>query len=168
LIRACAETGGPVIISTGMATMEEVKKAVEAVKKTGNKNYSLLHCVSSYPAPVNELNLSAIETLRKKFDCSVGWSDHSVEEEVIYRAVYKWGAEIIEFHLDLEGKGKEFGFGHCWMPQQVEKVIKGINKGFLADGNGIKKPAKSEKKERLWRADPSDGFRPLLKTRKGI
>ena len=168
LIKACAETGKPVVISTGMATIDEVKKAVEAVKKTGNKNYSLLHCVSSYPSPAGESNLSAIESLAKKFGCPAGWSDHSVREEIIYRAAYKWGAKIIEFHLDLEGKGKEFGFGHCWLPPQMEKVIKGINDGFPADGDGIKKPVKSEKKEREWRADPSDGFRPLIKTRKRI
>lgn len=168
MIKACAETGKPIIISTGMATMAEIASAVNTIKSTGNKKFSLLHCVSSYPAPTAELNLSAIETLRKKFKCPVGWSDHSVSEEVIFRVAYKWGAEIVEFHLDLEGKGKEFHFGHCWLPHQIEKVIKGINSGFQADGDGIKKPVASEKKEREWRADPSDGLRPLLKTRKKL
>lgn len=166
LIRLCAKTGLPVVLSTGMATLNEVAEAVKTLKSSGVKDFALLHCVSSYPAAVQDCNLSVIKTLREKFKCRVGWSDHSVCEEVIYRALYKWGAQIIEFHLDLDGKGREFGAGHCWLPERIGSVIKKIKSGVLADGNGKKMPIKSEMKERRWRADPADGLRPLLKTRR--
>jgi len=168
LIKLCAETGLPVVLSTGMATLAEVDAAVKVLKSTGAKDFALLHCVSSYPAAAENCNLSAIQTLREKFQCPVGWSDHSVCEEVIYRAVYKWGAQLIEFHLDLDGKGEEFKAGHCWLPDGIGVVIKKIKRGILADGKGEKVPVQSEIKERDWRADPSDGLRPLLETRKSL
>ena len=108
---------------------------------------------------------SAIETLRKKFNCPVGWSDHTVNPGVINRAINKWGAEVVEFHMDLEGEGDEFNAGHCWLPNQISKVIKQVKDGLSADGDGIKKPAVSEKSDRLWRADPVDGLRPLKSLR---
>lgn len=166
LIRLCAKTGLPVILSTGMATLEEIKEAVDILRANGAGDIALLHCVSTYPALAEDSNLSAIHALKERFNCRVGWSDHTVLEDVIYRAVYRWKAEIIEFHLDLDGKGEEFGIGHCWLPDKIGAVIKGIKRGVSADGNGLKAPAESEISERSWRADPSDGLRPLLKTRK--
>jgi N-acetylneuraminate synthase len=85
---------------------------------------------------------------------------------VIYRAVYRWNVEIIEFHFDLEGKGKEFYGGHCWLPDKIGSLIKKINNGFLSDGTGQKKPVKPEIVERDWRTNPKDGLRPLQKIRK--
>ena len=76
-----------------------------------------------------------------------------------------WGAKVIEFHLDLDGKGEEYASGHCWLPDQIGAVIQDVNKAFLADGNGIKEPVPSELADRLWRADPSDGLRPLKELR---
>ena len=64
--------------------------------------------IDPYPARIEDCNLSAIRTLKQEFNCQVGWSDHTVSPEIIHRAVYQWGAEIIEFHLDLEGSGREF------------------------------------------------------------
>ncbi len=168
LIRLCAKTGLPVILSTGMATLDEISQAVDVLKGSGAKDFTLLHCVSSYPARAEDSNLSAIRLLKEKFGCSVGWSDHTVLEEVIYRAAYRWEAEVIEFHLDLDGKGEEFDIGHCWLPDKIAAVIKGVKNGLLSDGFGLKAPAISEMRERDWRADPGDGMRPLLKTRKGL
>jgi sialic acid synthase SpsE len=165
LIEACIHTGKPVVLSTGMATFDEVSKAVDAIKSAGCRDFTLLHCVSGYPTPASECNLSAIETLRRNFGCKVGWSDHSVNAAVIYRAVFRWGAEMIEFHLDLDEMGAEYLSGHCWLPKQIEPVIRGINEGLIADGNGLKVPAACEAADRDWRADPSDGLRPLRKVR---
>ena len=217
LLRQCAKTGKPIVMSTGMATMAEVRHAVKIVAQeynrenilahkydnasarqynTGSLNTSLvlpqiinlLHCVSTYPSPCEESNLMAIKTMRDAFDTisegevlccphvSVGWSDHSVRNEVIQRAVKRWHAEIIEFHLDLDGKGEEYGSGHCWLPQDIAEVIREIHIkndniqesqiGHIPmDGNGIKVPAKCEFSERNWRADPSDGLRPMLSIR---
>lgn len=165
LLAACARTGKPVMLSTGMATMDEIKHAVEVLQRNGCKAPTLLHAVSAYPAPYAEANLAAIETLRQVTSCEIGWSDHSVEPAVIHRAIHRWGAKAIEFHLDLDGKGEEFEAGHCWLPDQIAAVIRDVKKGFEADGNGIKEPVPSELPDRMWRADPSDGLRPLKKMR---
>ena len=117
------------------------------------------------PTPPHECNLAAIQTLRSTSGCSVGWSDHSVNPAVLYRAIHGWGATTIEFHLDLEGRGEEYTGGHCWLPAEINEVIETINVGMIADGNGEKKPASIELADRDWRADPQDGLRPLRKVR---
>ena len=165
LLAACAKTGKPIILSTGMALMEEIQHAVEVLRNNGCASPTLLHCTSAYPTPYAEANLAAIETIRQVTGCEVGWSDHTVEPAVIHRAIHHWGAKVIEFHLDLDGKGEEYGAGHCWLPGQIGAVIKDVNKGFIADGSGVKEPVPSELPDRLWRADPSDGLRPLKELR---
>ena len=180
LLIACARMGKPVVLSTGMATLDEVQRAVAVLRGAGCEDLTLLHCISGYPAPASECNLAAIETLRKAIRnpqlvlspaevsairIQVGWSDHSVNAGVIYRAVHRWGATMVEFHLDLEGEGEEYSTGHCWLPEQIQPVIEAVKISFQSDGNGEKVPASSELPDREWRADPSDGLRPLLKTR---
>jgi len=165
LLAACAHSGKPVVLSTGMANLAETRRAVATLREAGCADLRLLHCISSYPTPVGDCNLAAIDTLRKEFNCSVGWSDHSAAPGVIYRAVHTWGAELIEFHLDLDGSGAEFAAGHCWLPEQIAPVIRAVNDGFRADGSGIKAPARCERGEIDWRADPSDGLRPFKKIR---
>lgn len=168
LLAACAKTRKPVILSTGMATIEEIQHAVATLQKNGCLKPVLLHCTSAYPTPYREANLSAIETLRQKTQCEVGWSDHTVEPAVIHRAVNRWGASVIEFHLDLDGEGEEYESGHCWLPDQIKLAIEEINKGFAADGSGVKEPVPSEVSDRMWRADPSDGLRPLKEMRERL
>ena len=165
LLAACAKTGKRVVISTGMATMPEILHAVDVLKRHGCAKPVLLHCTSAYPTPHEEANLAAIETIRKATGCEVGWSDHTVEPAVINRAINRWDAKVIEFHLDLDGQGEEYSAGHCWLPDQIETVIRNVAKGFAADGNGVKEPVPSELPDRAWRADPSDGLRPLKATR---
>lgn len=165
LLIDCAVTKKPVIISTGMANLEEIKHAVKILRKN-NCEPKILHCISAYPTPFDEVNLSAIETIRKATGCEMGWSDHTVNSGVIHRAIHKWDAKIIEFHLDLEGKGEEFNSGHCWLPRNIEHVIKQIRDAEKTDGNGIKEPAPSELPDREWRTDPSDGLRPFKSIRK--
>lgn len=165
LLAECARTGRPVILSTGMADMDEIRRAVEVLTRSGCTDLTLLHCTSSYPTPAAECNLAAIKTMRDEFGCQVGWSDHSVNPGVISRAVHHWGASTVEFHLDLDGQGSEYASGHCWLPEQIEPVIRSVEDAFSADGSGIKQPAGIELNERDWRADPSDGLRPLIKLR---
>ena len=165
LLIACAITKKPVIISTGMANLEEIKHAVKILRKNSCEP-KVLHCTSAYPTPFNEANLSAIETIRKITGCEVGWSDHTVNSGVIHRAVHKWDAKIIEFHLDLDGQGEEYGSGHCWLPDKIEEIIKQIREAKVTDGDGIKEPVPSEISDRQWRTDPSDGLRPFKSIRK--
>jgi len=165
LIAACGKTGKPLVLSTGMATMDEISSAVECFGHSGGEGLTLLHCVSHYPAAAEECNLTVIDTLRKQFLCDVGWSDHSVSTAVVNRAVHHCNATMVEFHLDIEGHGAEFEAGHCWLPDKIRDLIGDIRLGLLADGNGIKVPAESEQAERPWRADPVDGLRPLKSIR---
>lgn len=166
LLQKCAATGKKIILSTGMANIEEVQHAIEIMEAAGCKDLELLHCVSGYPTPLEDCNLAAIETLRNRFSCPVGWSDHSVSPAVIYRAVHHWDASSIEFHLDLDTEGFEYKGGHCWLSANIQEVIQSVNASYLADGNGDKVPAPSEISDRQWRADPLDGLRPLLNVRK--
>ena len=161
LIVACAATGKPLVLSTGMATMGEIAEAVKAAREAGCRELSLLHCTSSYPTPSSEANLAAMGTMREAFGCPVGWSDHTVSAAVIYRAVHRWGATEVEFHLDLDGKGAEYAAGHCWLPEQMKAVLDVLATGFGADGMGKKEPVPTELADRDWRADPRDGLRPL-------
>ena len=166
--------------------VEFLPALADRCREAGCKNLTLLHCVSGYPTPINECNLAAIQTLRA-FLCSlpqapcallhapcskpqapcfsVGWSDHTEIPGVIYRAIHRWEAEVIEFHLDLDGTGEEYKAGHCWLPDQIKAVIEIVQAGFQCDGTGEKTPAPSELSDRNWRADSTDGLRPILKTR---
>ncbi|MCL5267410.1 MAG: N-acetylneuraminate synthase family protein [Bacteroidetes bacterium] len=168
LLVEVARTGKRVILSTGMATMEEIGGSLAVLRANGAKDVTLLHCVSSYPAPVEDCNLSAIESMRKSFGCPIGWSDHSVSEGVLYRSVHSYGASVIEFHLDIDDQGFEHKSGHNWAPQQIKRVIDTVRIGMSADGTGVKSFAQSELADREWRADPSDGLRPMKKIRAEI
>lgn len=161
LLAACARTGKPVVLSTGMATMEEIAKAATTLTEAGATDVTLLHCVSAYPTPANEANLSAIRQIREATGLKTGWSDHTRRPAVIERAVHHWNAAAVEFHLDLDGQGAEYAAGHCWLPQEIAPVIARIRESFVADGSGFKGPQPSELSDREWRADPQDGMRPL-------
>ena len=161
LLRACAATGKPVVLATGMATLDEVVRAADVLRAGGCADPLLLHCASGYPTPIEQCNLAAIDTIRRATRARVGWSDHSVSPAVLYRAAGRWQAEMIEFHLDLDGKGAEYGGGHCWLPDQIAPVIEGVGRGVAADGTGEKQPVEAEIADRPWRADPADGLRPM-------
>ena len=165
LLRACAATGKPVVLSTGMATLDEIAAAVRCLHAAGCRELTLLHCVSGYPTPVADCNLAAIATLRNDFGWPVGWSDHSVDPAVVCRAVHHFGASVVEFHLDLDGKGEEFQTGHCWLPEQIAPIIRACRAIDAADGDGIKQPTAAERPDRPWRADPEDGLRPRKEIR---
>jgi N-acetylneuraminate synthase len=165
LLADCAATGKPVVLSTGMATMDEILVAVDVLRSAGCQDITLLHCVSAYPTPANEANLAAIQSLRDATGVKVGWSDHTRRPAVIERAVHRWGASAVEFHLDLDGRGAEYAAGHCWLPGEIAPVIARIRESFAADGTGFKEPQPSEADDRAWRADPSDGMRPLKSVR---
>src|SRR5579862_6539884 len=166
LLKACAQTGKPVILSTGMATLEEIRAAATTLTQAGARDVTLLHCVSAYPTPAAEANLAAIATIRDATGLATGWSDHTRRPAVIERAVHHWGARAVEFHLDLDGKGAEYAAGHCWLPEEIAPVIARIRESFVADGLGFKGPQPSELSDREWRADPADGMRPMLHIRK--
>ena len=103
LIKKIAETGKPVLMSVGMATEKEIQEAIHTLKYNGCQNYSILHCISSYPTKTENLNLSKIKDLKKKNNCIIGFSDHSLDTNAPAMAVLL-GAKIIERHLTLDRK----------------------------------------------------------------
>ncbi|MFO1238069.1 MAG: N-acetylneuraminate synthase family protein [Alphaproteobacteria bacterium] len=167
LLAACAATGKPVVLSTGMATLAEIVHAVQVLRGAGASSIRLLHTVSAYPTPPAEANLASIDIIRRATGCPVGWSDHTVSPGVLHRAIHRWGAGFVEFHIDLDETGAEYASGHCWLPGQISEVIKAVREGEAADGSGLKTAAPSELADRDWRADPLDGLRPLRAIRAG-
>ena len=172
LFKACANTGKPIVFSTGMSTTYEIHAVLKLLNQLHSGEVTVLRCTSAYPTPIHEVNLASIDTLREEtdklypnLDLSYGWSDHTVSPGVIYRAVNKYNVNFVEFHFDLEGKGEEFNAGHCWLPHQIKPVIEMIREGLAADGEGKLEPNPSEIGDREWRADPGDGLRPMKKVR---
>ena len=101
LLAYVARTGKPVVISTGMATLGEIERAVETVRAEGNEQIVLLHCVSIYPAPASTVHLRNLETLRDAFDVPVGFSDHTLGTAIPLAAI-ALGACLIEKHFTLD------------------------------------------------------------------
>jgi sialic acid synthase SpsE len=172
LIGALSATGKPVVISTGMATLQEVDAAVAAARDAGCGDLRLLHCVSGYPTPAEQCNLAAIGALRERYGCPVGWSDHSARAEIVRRAVRRWGASDVELHVDIDGGGREAG-EHNWTPAALAELIGGLDEPGAdgpesADGDGLKRAMPVETPDINWRADPSDGLRPILSTRDAL
>jgi N-acetylneuraminate synthase len=165
LLEDCAASGKPVVLSTGMATLDEIRAAAQTLTEAGARDVTLLHCVSAYPTPIADANLAAIAAIRAATGLPVGWSDHTRKASVIERAVHRWGASVVEFHLDLDGQGAEYAAGHCWLPHEIAPVIARIRDAHAADGTGFKEPQPCELSDRDWRADPIDGMRPLKHVR---
>lgn len=171
LISLVASMGKPIYISTGMATMEEVMAARQAALLPGMENrLTLLHCVSSYPTPMEQANLKAIDLMQKYCGQPIGWSDHSHYSKVITRAVWRWRASVVEMHMDLDDRTGAEAQEHCWSATQAAIVLRyvkhfhlppNIARDHSCDGHGRKEPMPCEREERNWRADPVDGLRPL-------
>jgi len=101
LIKYVAQTGKPMIISTGMADSDEIKEAIEAAREGGCKELAILHCVSGYPAPASDYNLITITDMQEKFDLVIGLSDHTIDNTTAITSV-ALGASIIEKHVTLD------------------------------------------------------------------
>ncbi|MFH1441043.1 MAG: N-acetylneuraminate synthase [Candidatus Omnitrophota bacterium] len=142
-IEYIAGKGKPIIMSTGMATLDEIKKAVQVIKKAKNYNYALLHCVSSYPTDYAEVNLKAIITMRDVFKVPIGFSDHTLGIDISPAAV-AMGARIIEKHFTIKKKYEGPDHSFSLEPRQLKGFIKGIRHISVALGTGEKKPSKSE------------------------
>ena len=144
LIEACKKTNKKVILSTGMSTLEEITNAVSILEGYDRKHlYALLHCNSTYPAPLNELNLSAIKTLYNTFNCEVGYSGHEFRLGTSVAAVYL-GATIIERHITLDRTMWGIDQLSSIEPQGLIKLVKGIRELELALGDGTIEVTKSE------------------------
>lgn len=134
LIRKVASTGKPIIISTGIAYLEDIELAIRTCREQGNNNIVLLKCLSAYPAPFEEMNLRVIPNLGETFGCEVGLSDHSLGSETAIAAV-TLGARMVEKHLTLsrEDGGADAAFSmepdeFALMVKQIRNVEKALGK----------------------------------------
>ncbi|RSD35151.1 MAG: N-acetylneuraminate synthase [Methanohalophilus sp.] len=133
----------PVILSTGMSTLGEVEEAVEALKSSGTENITLLHCTTSYPAPMESINLSAMETMKYAFRLPVGYSDHT-EGITIPIAAAALGAVVIEKHFTLSKNMHGPDHKAALEPSEMNQMIKNIRCVNSAIGNFEKKPHPEE------------------------
>jgi len=138
-----------VILSTGMADLGEIEDAIDVLVDSGTtrENITLLHCTTEYPAPIEEVNLKAIVTLKEAFKLPVGYSDHTPGIEVPIAAV-ALGAVVIEKHFTLDKNLPGPDHKASLEPHELKQMVSAIRNIEKALGNGIKKPTQSELKNR--------------------
>lgn len=148
LIEEYARTKLPVIISTGMANLDEVRDVVNIFRKTRNDVLMILHCISSYPAKASELNLRRMKTLRDTFGTITGFSDHSMGVTASIAAV-ALGAKIIEKHftLDKDMAGPDHSFSAD--PKELAALVASVRYVEKALGSPEIKPTEKDKKMRM-------------------
>lgn len=144
LLAHIAAKGRPMIVSTGMADLEEVERAVATAEAAGASGLALLHCVSSYPADPADANLRAMETLRSAFGYPVGFSDHTRGLEVALAAV-ALGASVLEKHFTLDRSRPGPDHAASLEPGELEALVRGLRTVESALGDGRKRPAACEK-----------------------
>lgn len=137
-------TKKPIILSTGMATMEEIKEAVATIEGTGNKQIIILQCTSMYPTVPEEANVSAMKDLQKNFpDYPIGYSDHTLGTDAVLLAA-ALGATVVEKHFTLDKNMPGPDQKNSMEPAELKDLTKRIRNIEILKGNGIKKPFASE------------------------
>jgi N,N'-diacetyllegionaminate synthase len=150
LIKKAAQLSVPIILSSGMSTMEEVLRAVRWVEEVGNDECAILHCVSCYPAPAEECNLNAIVTLRSVLNGPVGYSDHTIGIHIPLAAV-ALGANIIEKHFTLDKSQPGPDQVNSMDPRDLAALVLQIRELESAMGNGEKVPSQREAEPRRFK-----------------
>ena len=133
LIKRVAKTKKPIIISTGMANLKEIDLAYKTAKKNGAKEIILLYCVSNYPSKISDFNFNNIKILKERYNCKVGFSDHSIDNKVVAAAIAS-GAEVIEKHIALEGQKKGFDLAFSLKGKEIKDYVQVIKDTYLMLG----------------------------------
>ena len=144
-LKAIAETGKKIVMSTGMCELDEIDEAIRVLRKYGAGEIKLLHCNTEYPTPFVDVNLRAMQTLSERFGCEVGYSDHTKGIEVPIAAA-ALGAKIIEKHFTLDRNMQGPDHKASLEPSELNAMVSGIRHIEQALGNGVKTPSPSEKK----------------------
>ena len=149
-LRYAGSMNKPVLMSTGMATLNEVQAAMKILLEVGleKDNLIIMHCVTEYPAPMDEVNLQAMLTIRDELGVRVGYSDHTRGIEISVAAV-AMGATVIEKHFTLDRSLSGPDHAASLEPSELKAMISSIRNVEKAMGNGIKLPSKSEEKNIL-------------------
>ena len=150
LIERVSTTGKPVIISTGMANSGEIEDAITAARQAGCQDLTLLHCVSAYPAPPEDMNLAVIPDLVKRYGIAVGLSDHTMGTAVAVASV-ALGAVIIEKHVTLARVDGGVDSNFSLEPQELATLVADIKTAKLAVGEVKHKTIDSEKPSLIFR-----------------
>ena len=137
----------PIILSTGMSNLDEVKQAVKVLRDNGADDITVLHCTTEYPAPYEDVNLKAMETLKNELNLKVGYSDHTKGIEIPIAAV-AMGACIIEKHFTLDRNLPGPDHLASIEPDELQMMVKAIRNVEKAIGDGVKKVSDSESKNK--------------------
>ena len=150
LIKKIAQTKKPMIISTGMANLNEIEATYKCAKKYGAKKIILLYCVSNYPSKNSDFNLKNIEILRKKFKCDIGLSDHSKDNLIAALAVSQ-GAAVIEKHIALQNQKKGLDLEFSLKGDELKEFRRVLNDSFELVKNKKFFRNDSENKSKIFR-----------------
>ncbi len=150
LVKKISKTKKPIIISTGMASLDEIELTVKVAKKNGAKDITLLYCVSNYPSSIKDFNLNNIKILKDKFKCKVGISDHSIDNRVAIAAIAS-GAEVIEKHIALHNQKKGFDINFSLKGKEIKKLRDDIDVTYELLGKNSFFRNKSENKSKIFR-----------------
>ena len=134
LIKYVAQTGKPMIISTGMADAQEIQEAIEAARDGGCKELAILHCVSGYPAPASDYNLRTLVDMRKNFGLVAGLSDHTIDNTTAIASI-ALGASIIEKHVTLDRNGGSPDDSFSLESEELKQLCTGAKTAWEALGN---------------------------------
>jgi pseudaminic acid synthase len=143
LIKKIARTRKPIIISTGMANLKEIDLAYRTAKKNEAGEIILLYCVSNYPSRISDFNFNNIRILKDRYNCKVGFSDHSTDNQVVAAAIAA-GAEVIEKHIALEGQKKGFDLAFSLKGRKIKEYAQVITDTSLMMGKNFFFRNKSE------------------------
>ncbi len=143
LIELCARTGKPLIMSTGMASEQEIAEAVDTARQTGNDQIVLLHCVSGYPTAIADSNLRRIPRLADRFGTIIGLSDHT-PGTIVPIAATALGARVIEKHFTLRRADGGPDAAFSLEPEELRQLVEGTRAGWEALGDGVERVEASE------------------------
>ena len=150
LIKYIAKKNKPILMSTGMASLGEIGNAIESAKSAGNDKIALFHCISSYPAPISEVNLNMIQILKREFKVQVGLSDHTTGNLASVLAI-SLGARIIEKHFTLDASNGGVDSTFSLEPSAMSSLVKDAKEAFSALGPYEFKRSSSENQNKVFR-----------------
>lgn len=146
-LREIAKCNKKIILSSGMCNLSDIEFAIDILEREGAKDISILHCNTEYPTPMEDVNLKAMETIKKAFSYEVGYSDHTEGIEIPIAAV-ALGAKIIEKHFTLDKSMEGPDHAASLTPKELKDMVCAIRNVEKALGNGRKIPSKSESKNK--------------------
>lgn len=142
-LKAISKYHQPIIMSTGMCTIQEIREALQVLVGSGANDITLLHCNTQYPTPFEDVNLKAMLTLEKEFQVKVGYSDHTLGIEIPIAAT-AMGATVIEKHFTLDRSWEGPDHKASLEPNELKQMVQSIRNIEVAMGDGIKTPTVSE------------------------